>query len=868
MPFPPFYSEMSMTEETDHRQGHVVRWVLLVLCLAAPVHAQSVTHEVVHVVPGAKYAAGRFHRMMMGDGYRTLWTAPVEVPVLDLKTYAGGLTPLRSHVGSQTTSLRFQGADGRQYQFRSVDKHPVMVLPEELRETIAGRVIQDGVSSTHPAGGIVAAALLEAAGVLHVTPRLFVMPDDPALGEYRATFAGMLGTLEERADENEDASIAFAGALKVTGSDRLFERINKSPAHRVDTHAFLKARLVDLFIGDRDRHRDNWRWAQFSEEKPVRWEPISRDHDHAFEKIQGFFPAMAALYFPGIIAYGPEYGDIVRLTWNGQEVDRRFFAGLEKAVWDSIAVDLQARFSDEALERAVRTLPPGFYERNGPELLAGMKGRRNRLLAEADLFYHFLARQVDIHATDADEEAVVTFLDDYSLSITIRERKKEATPYFRRRFYRDETDEIRLKMFGGDDRVTVRGTGEPGITLRLVGGKGDDVLADSSRVGGLHFYDDPAGPAHTAGRPAKVDRRPYEEWVGSDLDRYPPREWGALWRPVAWLDYDTDYGAFIGGGIARRTFGFRKSPYASELIFRAGFTSDPRAIRLAFDGDFRRENARSYLAVHALVSGIEVLHYFGPGNDTSLRGERSSFFNVNQQHYRLEPELVVPLTPRLEASFGPTFFFSDTGKNLDRFISTRDVPVYGDEDFGQAGVQAALRLDTRDRPRAATRGVTAEAAARFFPALFDVTDAFGRVGAVASTYLSPPMVGEPTLAFRVGAEKVWGRFPFHESAFIGGPTSLRGWRRQRFAGDAALYGNVDLRLFLSKFYLILPGDVGVFGLADAGRVYLDGASPGGWHTGVGGGVWFSFLNRANTFAVGAATNEERTAFFVRGGFDF
>lgn len=845
--------------------NRVGRWLLWMGMLPWTASAQTAP---VQVVPGARYAAGSVHRLLMGDGYRDLWTHPVTVPVLDLHAFAGGLTPLRSHVGSQTTSLRFRGADGREYQFRSVDKHPVMVLPEELRATIAGRVIQDGVSSTHPVGGVVAAEVLEAAGVLHVTPRLFVMPDDPALGEYRAAFAGMLGTLEVRADENDDPSLAFAGALRVTGSDKLFERINKSPKHRVDAPAFLKARLVDLFIGDRDRHRDNWRWAQFSKKKPVLWEPISRDHDHAFEKIQGLFPALAAFYFPGIIAYGPEYGDIARLTWNGQEVDRRFFAGLEKAVWDSVAIDLQARFSDEALERAVRRLPPGYYERNGPELLAAMKGRRNRLLAEADRFYHFLAKQVDIHATDADEEAVVTLLDDYSLRITIRERKQKAKPYFRRRFYRDETDEIRLRMFGGDDRVTVRGPGDPGITLRLVGGPGDDVLVDSSRAGGLHFYDDPAGPPRTEGRPAKVNRRPYTEWVGSDLDRYPPREWGTLWHPVAWLDYDTDYGLFLGGGVARRVFGFRKEPYASELTFRAGVTSDPRAIRLAFDADVRRENAPGHVAVHALVSGIEVLHYFGAGNDTRLDGHRSSFFNVNQQHYRLEPAFVLPLSSRLTAAAGPVLFYSDTGKNVDRFITTRDEPVYGDEDFGQVGLRAAVALDTRDRPRAATRGVLAEAEARFVPALFDVTDAFGRFGAVASTYLTAPVAGEPTVALRLGAEKVWGRFPFHESVFLGGPRSLRGWHRQRFAGDAGLYGNLDLRLFLHDFFLVLPGDVGVFGLADAGRVYLDGASPGGWHTAVGGGVWVSFLNRSNTFAVGVATNEERTAFFVRGGFDF
>ena len=42
--------------------------------------------------------------------------------------------------------------------------------------------------------------------------------------------------------------------------------------------------------------------------------------------------------------------------------------------------------------------------------------------------------------------------------------------------------------------------------------------------------------------------------------------------------------------------------------------------------------------------------------------------------------------------------------------------------------------------------------------------------------------------------------------------------------------------------------VGVFGLADAGRVWFDGANGGGWHTGVGGGIWLYSLGQALSLA--------------------
>jgi hypothetical protein len=164
------------------------------------------------VVAGPGYAAGGLHKWLFGKHYRTLWTTPIRVEVLDLGTFAGGLRPIRQGGGLQTQSLRFAGADGRQYAFRSVNKDASKILPPDLRNTLAARVAQDQISAAHPAGAAVAASLARAAGVLHSDPRLVSLPDDPRLGEFRTEFAGVLGFIEERPDENEDPSLAFAGA--------------------------------------------------------------------------------------------------------------------------------------------------------------------------------------------------------------------------------------------------------------------------------------------------------------------------------------------------------------------------------------------------------------------------------------------------------------------------------------------------------------------------------------------------------------------------------------------------------------------------------------------------------------------------------
>jgi hemolysin activation/secretion protein len=129
---------------------------------------------------------------------------------------------------------------------------------------------------------------------------------------------------------------------------------------------------------------------------------------------------------------------------------------------------------------------------------------------------------------------------------------------------------------------------------------------------------------------------------------------------------------------------------------------------------------------------------------------------------------------------------------------------------------------------------------------------------------------EPTLALRLGGKKVWGEgeIPFQEAAYIGGGSTLRGFGSFRFAGDASLYGNANLRFSLANFKILFPTEFGVLALADAGRVWVDRESPDGWHTAVGGGVWFAPMRRAYTISLTYAGSTEGNALYVSAGFLF
>lgn len=829
--------------------------------LSRQLHAQAPGTTVLEAA-GPAYDAGGLYRFLFGAGYRELWTRPFQAPVLDLAGFAGGLTPVARTGGQQTRALRFRAADGREFFFRSLDKDPSTVLPPDLRGTVAGSVVQDQTKSALPTAPPVVARLLAAAGIPHSDPLVVALPDDALLGEFRPVFAGLLGTLEERVGGSGPAA-HWGGATEIIDTDSLIARVDRSTDDRVDARSFLKARLFDILIGDWDRHRDQWRWLRFGDSLPRRWQPVPLDRDQAFAKYDGLLLSLARQVAPQLTNYGPDFPRMVGATWNGRDLDRRFLVGLDRPVWDSLVRSLRAALRDSVIREAVRALPPEHYTIIGVTLNDWLRVRRDLLSEAAGGYYRLLARQVDVHATSGADRARLTRTRIGEVELTLQ-AAGDSAPYFTRRFEPRETDEVRLFLGDGADTAVVRGDGDR-ITLRVLGDGGMDRLLDSATAGTTRFYDDPEAPDRTGGIPRRVSRKPFSPPDDPNPRALPPRDWGSRWQANIWASAGPDIGLFFGGGETYTTYGFRKIPFASRHHVRAGFATGPAAFRAEYRGRFQRENSGTQFELLLRGSGIEVIRFHGFGNETEAPGS-DEFYRVTQQQYQVAPGVNLRLAPGLTLSVGPELKFVHTDRRPSRFLATVD--PYGDGSFGEIGARASLFLDTRDRRTAATRGATLEVGGAVRPPWWDVRETFGDVHGEATAFLSPKLPLDPTLSFRIGGRKLWGDYPFFEAAFIGDRGTTRLGRENRFAGDASAYGSSELRLFLFRTTLVVPTDVGVFGLADAGRVFLAGEASNEWHTAFGGGIWLGFLSRASTVSVAAAASEERTRIYVQAGFGF
>lgn len=299
--------------------------------------------------------------------------------------------------------------------------------------------------------------------------------------------------------------------------------------------------------------------------------------------------------------------------------------------------------------------------------------------------------------------------------------------------------------------------------------------------------------------------------------------------------------------------------------------------------------------IHARVSGLDQRRFHGFGNATANDRPRE-FYEVEQYRYQWGLALHTRLAHGLTLSAGPQVTYlttdadiegsmfrvigdptgelhpspagSEPGSKIESVGLVQLTQPYGAGHFAQLGARADLRFALGARHEQLARAAYVEVGAGVYPALLDVTNVFGEAHATMGGIITFAAPGTPQLGVTVGGKRVWGAAPFHEAAYLGGAT-LRGYSTHRFAGDAAAFANTELRLTLGRAELWQPLRFGVMGLADVGRVFLDGESPGGWHDAVGGGIWVGALHDySHTLSLSIARGAEGVRLHLQAGLPY
>jgi hypothetical protein len=812
------------------RQVAIAVAILASLVAAAAPAQQSPAADSLFAA-GPRFAAGWLGRIGAGSRYRDLWTTPIEAPTRTLGELSGGLAPTGADSGLHAGELQLRGPDGRQLTFRRLDRDPSSGFPARVRTQLLAGTLSDLVSARHPAAASIVEVLASAAGITVPASRLVRLADDSALGPWRDTFAGRLGYLS-------DATPAATGdTVTTTELLRLLDAPNATPA---DTAAYLRERLFDVFLGHWTLTTPEWRWGLRHDED--RWAPLPRHRDAAFANYDGLVIGAASGSVPGFVPFRGRYEKQLGLMPYQRAVDRRLLVGVTRERWDSAARVMRAGLTDSVIAAAVAAMPPEYTAVSGGRLAAQLRLRRDSLPGAALRFYRLLSAEVEIYATNGPDRVAA-------------ERSEGVTTLrmgagFSRKVPLKETAELRLFLLGGEDTLDVSGPSKRTPRLLVTASPEAAVRGDSNGLEGVQIL-----PAARTALPDALETDTIP----------PPSTSGSAYTPLGWFRLDSDVGFLFGAGIQRTGYGLGFGEYRSRQQVRAAYATTPDEVAIEYKGEFRRRYTQNYFGLEARRSGIDVLRYFGFGNETE-RTQDLDFYRVRHRSIAVIPSINFPLGGRSTVSFSAMVKHVRTDTTADQLI-VREAP-YGVPDFGQIGFMASITRETRDRVAFTRGGSLLSFSTAWYPGVWDAEEPFGSVSASAAGYLTPAGFSRLTLAGRLWGQIAFGTYPYYEAVFLGGARSLRGYEPQRFAGDAGVLLNSEARLHLARLHAAMPLDVGVVGIADVGRVWLEGESSDVWHAGTGGGLWFALPDRSFGLVVSYVQSVDDNSVLFETGFGF
>lgn len=838
----------------------------------------------VAVVPAStRYQAGRFRRWLQGANYRREWQQPITVPVLDLRTAQGGLTPLKRGGGLQTQSLRLRSATGQEFVLRSIDKNTNGSVPDFLHHTLAAAIVQDQISAAHPYAALLVPALAEAAGVGHTTPQLVLVPDDARLGIYRREFAGALALLEAR-EPAPPRSFSGQPERKHYSTPEVLAQLQADPRHRVDQRAVLRARLLDMVLADWDRHDDQWRWLAYPRPGGGKlFRAVPRDRDQALFVNEGFLPrrARAPSLLPRIQGFDYEFQNVNTFNYNARYFDRSFLTQLSRADWQALADSVQASLTDSVLAAGLRQWPDSIYRLSGPTVLAKLQAHRAHLPEWADQYYRFLAHEVDVVGSDGPEQFEVLRQDDAHTQVTVYELPRagqRGSVRYQRTFQSDETQEIHLYGQGGADVFVLRGKVQHGPVVRVVAGEGADTLRDNSLVRSgrrrVTAYDAPAGLAVAARGPdtkIRFSPRPGVNQYDRQAFQY------AYAGPLYPWSYNVDDGLFVGLGLLLKRPGFRKLPWAATHQLTANVALRTGAFNFGYEGNFAQVVGPFDLQVRAAVQAPNYIrNFYGLGNATELVPDEptsAAFYRVRFRNLTLAALLRLPLGARSTVFGGPVYQGVDVqeqpGRILDHNPDERLHPATLFRAKQYLGARLGYELTSLHARAELPQGVAGQAELLAQRPLTASAQPLSQLNASLALYRSFRFPLRLTLATRFGGTaNLSADYEFFQAATLGGLSNLRGFGRTRFAGRQSAYNNTEVRLQIARFrsYLV-PATLGLLAFHDVGRVWVPGETSHVWHRGYGPGLWLAPTPQVVLAAMYGISTEGRLP-LVRLGFFF
>lgn len=817
-------------------------------------------------------SVGKPHRFFLGNSYRKLWAAPVKMKVFYLRQEHGGLEIVQKGGGLQTQSLRLKDSAGRGWVLRTVQKYPERNMPANLRATIAKDILQDQVVTAHPYSSLTVPPLATALGIPHANPQIVYVPDDTALGIYRKDFANAVFLLEER--EPLDAE-------RTDNTAKTQRKLEEDNDVSVDEKIVLRARLLDMLLGDWDRHEDQWRWDRKKDAKTVVYTPVPRDRDQVYYNTTGVLPWIVSHQWlmSKFQGFHEQIRDINGFNLNARYFDRYFLTSLDANDWQEQINYVQNALTDSLINAAIKLLPDNIYQLSGERIARTLIARRNNLRKEAMKYYGFISQNVDIHGSDKHDLFEINKNVDGKIVVKIFKIKKEGIidkQIYSRVFEPSVTKEIRLYGLANNDVFSVTGSGKSPIKIRLVGGDNADsfyVANDVKNTGKLYVYD------RSDKKNILPEKGLFRNRTSTDtsVNDYNKKSFVFdRFGPLFLAQYNPDLGLLVKATLLLEKQGFRKTPYAQNQQLSVSYYTGRKSFILQYEADFKKVFGNTNASINIVSRGPKNLsNFYGLGNETKFIHHDDTGINYYRSRYDLvngDFRLYQHIKQlKLYAGIAAQYYTSRQSDNQYRFLNSYDKTHPGEQIFKNqffTGLAAGAEIDTRNAGLFAYKGLHWMLDFTGMRQLTGENKTYGRL--FSSISVHAPLFGDSNyvIASRIAGGTVFGQPAYYQMMQLGGAQILRGFHSNRFTGKTMLYNNIELRAKLFDFTsYLLPGSVGLTAFSDIGRVWLPGETSQQWHHGYGGGFYFIpaqlFLIQATVGVSG-----ESTLSYITAGFRF
>lgn len=805
------------------------------------------------VYPDSLVHKSKMYQWLWGKHYRKYYGTKIQGKTAILDTLLGGLQPVRAGGGHQSNSLRLEDKDGKQYVMRGIKKSAIRFLRsvafkneafhDDFEGSFSEKFILDFYTTTHPYTPFAVGGLADMIGVGHSHPELYYIPKQKALQGYDDIFGDELYMVEERFSDSPTDLEELGDASATLNTLDLLKKIRKSTNNIVDEKAYIRARLLDMLIGDWDRHEDQWRWVMYKEGSKNIYKPIPKDRDQAFSKYDGWIMSWV-MTFPALRHMQTFKEDIRNIKWLNREpypLDLTILKKSKLEDWLQEAHFIKAELDDATIDRSFHRLPKEVQDETIEDIKRKLKLRRAKLSEYAQKYYKVLAKVVPIVGTDKEDRFVITKNND---GVTVQQFfKKDQEELVLNREYKDgETKELWIYGLNDQDHFEVKGSGKSKIKIRLIGGVHHDTykVEDGKSIKVYDFK-----TRENTYQLSKGVRKIISD--NYDLNTYdfkkPKYNFGNI---VPLAGYNPDDGVKLGASYIYQVNGYKQNPFTQKHKLDVGYFFATHAAEVHYRGVFPEAIKNWGLAIEARgTTGNFTQNFYGMGNETGNGKDfyGKNYYRVRMQQLEVKPSVYYRSFSGIQHLFEIGYHANKVEQTEGRFIEIASVhpDVFKTQQFATASY--SFSYDHSDSEVFPTKAFGLGFEVLYNADLQKQNRNFVKLKARMSISQALDNQSRWVLASKISGEYINNQhYLFYQGAQLGGDGSLRSFRNQRFIGDSFFFHSTDLRWNFGKVKnRITPITSGVYIGYDYGRVWRKGEDSQKWHQSVGGGLWLGIL---------------------------